>query len=472
MLWWRKRRYVALAFILLVLVLVFCGCGKKNNVAEEGVYSGELYPENGLPKDEKVMLSAIFPVQGTGKAHFEYAVKTFEEKFPNVKIDVRYIEGGTAYAQLLQSLVKAGDDEEMYDWAHNYGVNSPMLIQSGKLEPQDEMWERALYDRPNLKVKDAVMADELEVFASDGHMYVIPQSGSIYGIYYNKNMFRANGWNEEPKDWEEFLSLCDKIKNKKVHPMVGAGKFPLYFLFGWGAIPHEAGGDAFREAQYKLKPDVYKNPAYLLMFQRLEEFARRGYLHPGTISFDHTQSQMEFLQEEAAMIPCGAWIANEMKEVVTEDFKWGFMAFPGNEPNQQQVVLSSSGGNGYIWKKRPKLNKLWAKEFNLWMLNLDVQEKIGQGGAVPVRKDFVENKGLVSKLSPSVLVAMEYINKFNVKTINDGIRERTISNPEMAKLDKIIGDNVVTVISLKKGAKQAVEEINEVYMRGLKAEKR
>ena len=97
---------------------------------------------------------------------------------------------------------------------------------------------------------------------------------------------------------------------------------------------------------------------------------------------------------------------------------------------------------------------------------------MGEGGAVPVRKDFAENKELISKLSPSVIAAMDYIYKFKVKTINNEIRERVISNPEMAKLDKVIGDNIVEVISLQKKAEDAVEEINATYMKGLAAERK
>jgi len=470
---WVKRFCVLLVLILILVGLLFGGCGKKTNVTEDSTYSGEVYPENGLPKDKKVTLSAIFPVQGFGKGHFAYAVQTFEKRFPNVKINVRYIEGGTSFYQLMQSLIKSGSDEDMYDWVYNFGANTPLLIQQKKLEPQNEMWERTLYDRPDLKVKDAVLADELEVFQPDGNMYVIPQAGTIFGVYFNKKMFRENGWNMQPKNWDEYLALCEKIKSKKVYPLVGTGKFPFYFKFGWGAIPYEVGGDKFRKAEYSLKHNVYKDPAYLMMFKRLEEFARRGYLHPGTVSFDHTQSQMEFLQGKAAMIPVGAWIANEMREVVSEDFEWGFMAFPGNDPGQPQVVLTSADGScGYIWEKRPNLNKRWAKEFNLWMLNLDIQQKMGEEGAVPARMDFVENKELVATLSPSALVAMEYINKFNVKTLNPEIRERTISNSEMAKFRKVEGDNIVEVISLKKKAEQAVKDINDLYMRALKLDEK
>lgn len=468
---WENRRYAIVALLLMVLVLVLGGCGKKKDVTKEGVYSGEVYPENGLPKDEKVTLSMIFPVQGTGKDYFDYAIKTFKERFPNIEINVRYIEGGIAYAQVIQSLLKAADDKEMYDWAHNYGVSKNLLISQGKLEPQDEMWERSLYDRPDTKVKDVVIADKLEVFGPDGHMYIVPQSGSIYGIYFNKKMFKENGWNMQPRNWEEFISLCESIKDKNIYPMVGAGKVPEYFRLCWGVIPYQVGGEKFRKAEYELAPNIYREPAFLMMFKRLEEFAQKGYLHPGTISFDHTQSQMEFLQGQAAMIPVGAWVANEMRDVVPDGFEWGFMALPGTEHEQQQIVLSSSGGNGYIWKNRPKLNKLWAKEFNLWMLNLDIQQKIGEGGAVPVREDIVENKELVRTLSPSVIAAMDYIKEFNVKTINADVRKRLVATPEMAKLPKARQDNIVEVISLKKSAEQAIKEINTLYMRGLESDK-
>ncbi len=462
----RREKYVIVSLILAFWVIFFAGCVKQQDVVEDDAFSGEVYPGNGLPKNKKVTVSAIYPVQGIGKGHIEYAIKTFEKRFPNVKIEMRYVEGGTAYSQIIKSLLKAGNDKEMYDWAFSYGGSDVIL--DDRLEPQDELWERTLYDRPDLKVKDAVTADKLEVFAPNGHIYKVPQAGTIFGIYYNKKLFRENGWNMQPKDWKEFLDLCEEIKQKHIHPMVVAGKVPSYFKFGWGAIPYEIGGGKFRKAPYNYEPDVYVDHAYLMMFKRLEEFARKGYLHPGTISFDHTQSQMEFIQEEAAMIPVGAWVANEMKDVLPKDFEWGFMAFPGNEAGQGQVVLSSLTSAGHIWKNRPKLNKLWAKEFNLWLLNLDIQQRLGAGGAVPARKDFIENKELLAKICPSVLVAMEYINKHDVKIINASVRGKYVFNSEMAKFSKTELDNIIEVISLGKKAERAVREINGVYMRGLR----
>lgn len=111
---------------------------------------------------------------------------------------------------------------------------------------------------------------------------------------------------------------------------------------------------------------MYLQEAYIQSLEKLAQFAHLEYLHPGTVSFDHTQSQMELIQGKAAMVSVGAWVANEMKEVTPADFKWGFMPFPANDNQKQsQVITTTSYFNGWIWKEKPEINKKWAKEFNL-----------------------------------------------------------------------------------------------------------
>ena len=467
-----KKGSKAFLVILVVLSLfAFGGCIKKSGI-EDDLDSGEVYPENGLPKNKKVTLSIIYPVMGFGKEYFEYGVKTFQEKFKNVKLDVRYIEGGNdAYNQIVKSAIQSGNDDEMYDWIYSF-TNGVTLMSQGKLETQDELWERSVYDRPDLKMKDVIIAEKEAVFNYFNHMYVVPSGSHIYGIYFNKKLFKKLGLTEQPKDWNEFLAMCAKIKTKGVYPMVMAGKYAgPYFNFGWGAIPYEVGGDKFKQDEYNFEPNVYKSKPYVTMLKRLEEFARRGYLHPGTASYDHTQSQMEFVQGKAAMVTNGTWIANEMAEVLPEDFEWGFMAFPGNDPGQKQVVLLEPGGSGYIWKNRPELNKKWTKEFNLWLLNLDIQNKFAQAGGVPTRRDF-KFESEKKELSPSVVEAWKVINRKDLKVIDNRPRVRIVSNSEMAKIAKKREDGYIAVITGQKTGEQVAREINSQYMKGLAADKR
>ena len=468
-----KRHYAVIVLILVALVLFFGGCGKKKEVSEERVYSGEVYPENGLPKDRKVTISAIYPVAGCGKEYFEYAVETFQKKFKNVKINVRYIEEGvTTYNQIIQAMIQSGNDDDMYDWiSSTYDLS---LMQQGKLEYQDELWERTLYDRSDKKVKDVIIADKSSVFVYFGHMWAAPINYKIYGLYYNKKWFKALGLSEQPKDWHEFLSLCKKIKAKGVYPMVMAGKYASsYFDYGWGTIPYAVDdSDKYSEDEYNYRPDLYISKPYVTMLKRLEEFVAKGYLHPGTASFDHTQSQMEFVQGKAAMITNGTWIANEMKNVVPDDFEWGFMVFPGNDPNKNQVILAQTGVSGFIWKNRPELNKKWVKEFNLWLLNLDIQQKYAQSGGVPTRKDFKLGEEQTKTISPSVVEALKAIRRKGIALVDNKPRVEVITNSEFAKFGKIKGDGYIALITGGKSAGQVAKDINKQYMKGLEANKR
>ena len=53
------------------------------------------------------------------------------------------------------------------------------------------------------------------------------------------------------------------------------------------------------------------------------------------------------------------------------------MGFAFQAADKKQVVPAQLK---YIWKGRPRLNN-YRLRFNLWMLNLDIQEKIGKGSS-------------------------------------------------------------------------------------------
>jgi N-acetylglucosamine transport system substrate-binding protein len=52
-------------------------------------------------------------------------------------------------------------------------------------------------------------------------------------------------------------------------------------------------------------------PGVLLRFDLVKEIytlAENDYIMAGTEGLDHTESQAEWLQRQAALIPCGTWL--------------------------------------------------------------------------------------------------------------------------------------------------------------------
>ena len=54
----------------------------------------------------------------------------------------------------------------------------------------------------------------------------------------------------------------------------------------------------------------------------------------------------------------------------------------GDNPDSTKWVRFSSGYGFKIWAAKPELNKKWAKEFNVWLWNMDNQSSIAEKGGM------------------------------------------------------------------------------------------
>jgi len=60
----------------------------------------------------------------------------------------------------------------------------------------------------------------------------------------------------------------------------------------------------------------------------IDELNKKGYFEKGAVALTHTESQQDFLQGKAAMIPCGSWLYSEMEKVIPPGAKMQFMLPP------------------------------------------------------------------------------------------------------------------------------------------------
>lgn len=137
---------------------------------------------------------------------------------------------------------------------------------------------------------------------------------NVQGWWYDPNKFKANGWTP-PKTYEELL-LGEKIKAKGMAPITFQGQYPYYMIEGM-LLPWcvSAGGiEALRDAQ-NLKPGAWKSPAMLKAAQMIAELKTKGFSQEGAVAMSHTESQTEFLNGRAAMIPCGTWLYSEIEKI-------------------------------------------------------------------------------------------------------------------------------------------------------------
>lgn len=484
-----------LAIMLPLMIVIGCSSGGSGSSSSpspsaaapsdsgNGEEESNVYPENGLPKDEKVTLKYAHWENGYGREWIDVAIKQFTDKYPNVSFD---IQSSPKINTVLSTLASAGNDNDMFDIMMPYfnGSDENLLKENGKFEPLEDLWEREVPDTPGKKVKDIVRPSAYEnrnIFTKDGHEYTLPMGGSIGGIFFNKNMFEENGWNQNPKTWTEFVDLLETIKQAGVIPITFPGIYMTYINNGFAQMDlqwiHEEGGDEavqayMKEYQDYEKPD-FAYPTFVKRWEHIYELGQKGYFPEGVAALNHTQSQMQVIQGRAAMVPTGDWVENEMKESTPDGFQWGFMAVPANEnPNQKRYVSNSIGAGGFlVWKNKPELNKKWAKEFILHMYNMDRQLfNAENAGIFPIRADFGDDPERVAKMQGAPRAAMQYTND-NPSELIVFKRHKTRTAPELSSASKLFNESITNIATGKQDPKPIIEQALAEAMKGIESGK-
>lgn len=253
----RQRKWISgfLAILLPLALIIGCsngGDGGAANPSGSPAAEGEVYPENGLPKDEKVTLKYAHWENGYGRAWIDRAIESFTEKYPNVKIDV---QASPKINTILSTMAAANNDKDMFDMMSPYfsGTDYRTLAEQGKFEPLDDLFDRELLDTPGKTVKDILIEgayENREVI--NGKSYQLPMGIYTTGLFYNKNLFEEKGWNTQPKTWDEFVELLEIIKQDGMTPLTFPGIYPNYIDMAFGK------SKAFELADSKGKAEQYE----------------------------------------------------------------------------------------------------------------------------------------------------------------------------------------------------------------------
>lgn len=412
-----------LAFLLTVMMIcsiVMVGCSNQETgssdaspaaadepteTAEPAIPAPEVY-DNGLSKTEEVNLKFIAIESGYGRDPFEVPVQKFMEMFPNVHIDLTL---SPTAGEVINAKISAKDDNDMFDLIIHPTGYSNQLASDGYVEPLDDVLKANTWDDPGVTLQDDIYLTTLPKFSFEGKLYQLPLDIGQLGILYNKKMFKENNWNEAPATWSEFLQLSETIlQSQKAVPFTFAGIYSFYADFAFQTASIYAGGQGWLEKFLERPAGIYSDPATLAPHNKWAEYVEKGYVLKGSEGLDHTSSQMEFLQGEAAMIPGGAWIENEMKDSTPEGFEYGFMIPPMNDNPTDDKYVNGSANGLWMWAKKPDLQKQWTKEFIRYYYSKENSTVLIKNGAFPSVKSALteENANVAAPLMKEMLTKM------------------------------------------------------------------
>ncbi len=247
---------------------------------------------------------------GYGIDFYELCAKEFAEKKQGLKVKVW--GNPRVWEQLRPRFIGGNPPDLVFP---GWGMDHWALAEEGQLLDLGPALDGKPFEGEGTW-RDTFDPNLLRLGQLEGKQYALPYYVMCLGWWYDPGVFEKNGW-APPRTWDDLLALCAKIKAKGIAPITFQGQYPYYMgagmLFPWALS--SGGIEAVRAAQ-NLEPGAWKSPAFLRAARMIDELNKRGYFQKGAVALSHTESQQEFLQGRAAMIPCGTWLESEMKNVM------------------------------------------------------------------------------------------------------------------------------------------------------------
>ncbi len=346
---------------------------------------------------------------GFGIDFYLETARQFEALRPSVKIK---LYGDPRVQDKLRVRIIDGD---LPDAAFPRDLLVPALVRAGKLRDL-----RPYLDGPNwegdARWGDTFLPGALDSWRVDGGVYGLPLSYSCWTIFYNRVLFRQHGW-AEPRTWDEFFALCEKIRATGLAPMSLTGIYGQYpdalLRAGFYNLAGAKGWTAIND----LVPGARTDPRYMRGAEILQRITQ-NYTLSGWEGATHTASQLAFLQSRAAMIVSGSWMVHEMEDKIPADFELGVMNFPiFPEGVADPTTIQTSAGCFFLFATGDPERERLAVDFLRFLTSRSRAEAFARGSDGPVAIRGVPLSAFSPRMQETVALITRAKEAFNMPQV-------------------------------------------------------
>ncbi len=233
---------------------------------------------------------------------------------------------------VLQTQLRSDEGPDVFNWGSGPGFGGA-LAEAGLLHDLS-----AAYEENDWQVYDFAR----ERVTVDGRVYGVPGEMETIGLFYNKDLFAELGI-EPPQSIEELRAAAEAVRAAGTVPMAVGDQE------GWeGAhlLSMALGSDIGSEGVEAMIAGEasWDSPAVVSALALWKDFNESGLLSESPTSVDYDTSNAQFFSGEAAMIPTGSWLVNEIDS--RADFEAGYIPFPA--PDGPGIFTGGLGSGPYV----------------------------------------------------------------------------------------------------------------------------
>ena len=337
----RKKFFKGMAIALsLCSLMPFAACMGGNNGGNESVGNNDM--QGGVGGDDVNTVEILVYDAGYGVNWLDKMIDTFNQKTGG-KYTIRYNK--MLSSDNVSSILRAGPASK-YDlyivgeiWSqyidlgakavdgYDYCLESLDDIYSSTVAGESVTVEEKMWSSfANVYKYEVEENDELTE-----HYYAMPWAAGWCGLFCNMNVLNAAGLTHEPRTTDELYEFCETLKtansgDANFAPVLysAAEDYMEYMSNVWWGQYTTVNG-MINWHQGKVNDTMIPNPTdsraifddegLYEMLCAIENFIgpSNGYVYEYAESLNYTQAQARFFSGQAAFMPNGDWLENEMK---------------------------------------------------------------------------------------------------------------------------------------------------------------
>lgn len=267
----------------------------------------------------------------------------YMEENPDAKIEFEVISDRSSYNQKLTILASSGELPDLFDSEADSTLEE--IAGTGVLLDIDELYEELDYTDNVMEIGKNYAR------LADGKLYSLSWENNVEYFWYHKDLFEQAGITETPKTFDEFLQVCQQLKDAGITPIA---TWPGWESYRWMAfIPYRLTGNEYIDS-LKTGEASFGDDAGI---QAAEFFQTLGteYFQPGWSTSDYTNALETFMSSNAAIYYIGSWqfssFLDENGEIKDD---YGYFKLPTTEGavNGETAMFANAGTGTCVNKEK------------------------------------------------------------------------------------------------------------------------
>lgn len=389
-----KKIVSSVLAVTLIVALTACGGGTSSPKDADGTTA-----QGEAKKSVSIQVTTTYAGNDGNAQNFQDAVKAWEEKTGNKVNDSSATSDETFKTRVLADFEAGAGPDVLFFFN---GVDSNTLIEGNKVVSIEEI--RKEYPDYATNMKDGMMGAS----PVDGKNYSVPVNGYWEGMFVNKKVLEEAGVNvpDATTTWEEFLDICQKIKDAGYTPIAASLATIPHYWFEFSIFNY------LDTASHNVLPQTISDKqgeAWVNGLNDIKMLYEKGFFPENTLTGSDDDTVQAFIEGKSAFLIDGSWKVGGI-EGLTEDIDNFTVTYvPGKNDRKTTDIIGGLSSGYYItrkaWDDPEKRDAV--VDFISYMTSDEIVSKFAQVSATALKNGVNVDESQLSSLAKDGLKLVE-----------------------------------------------------------------